>query len=97
MDARWEDIDQSEFATLTVSERWLQDLRDEVTQHLQALLAGTKSFLRNDYREVAQLSLVLLGVSPSQPRFCRPGAYSNARWMAKVSTAKAARVMAIFI
>ena len=65
VDARWEDINQSEFETLAVSERWRQDLQDDMIQHIQALLAGTNSFLRDDYREVAQPTPVLLEVAPS--------------------------------
>ena len=34
-------------------------------QHMKALLAGTNSFLRDDYREVVQLTPVLLEVAPS--------------------------------
>ena len=48
VDARWEDINQSEYEMLTVSERWLRDLQDDVIQHLQELLAGTNSFLGDD-------------------------------------------------
>ena len=48
MDVRWEDINQWEFEILTVRERWLRDLRADVIQHLQALLAGTNSFLGDD-------------------------------------------------
>ena len=66
---------------------WLQHLQNNVIQHLQALLtdAGKERFIREDYREVAELTLVLLGAGPSQPRFRRPGAYHHARWMAKAS------------
>ena len=39
-------------------------MHDHAIHHMQALLAGTNSFLRDDYREVAQLTPVLLGVAP---------------------------------
>ena len=77
---------KSEFETLLFSQSWLGDLQDEVVQHSQSLLAGTTSFLRENYRELAQLTLVLLGAAPSQPGSADQAPNSNARWMAKVQT-----------
>ena len=83
---RWTDIHQDDFKTLPVSDTWLQQVRADVVQHLQALIAdrGNQAFIRDDYREVADLTMMLLDAGPQQPRFRRPGAYHHARWMSKV-------------
>ena len=81
---RWKSIDKNDFATVSVNHTWLQELRDQVVLNLREQLTTRTSFIRGDYREVAELALVLLGAGSPQPRFHNPGAYHHARWMAKV-------------
>ncbi|KAF0310008.1 hypothetical protein FJT64_018910 [Amphibalanus amphitrite] len=83
---RWPQLDTSEMRFLFIEDSWLQELRDATIEQLQAMLArpGKDHFLREDYRELAQLVLLVLDVGPSRPRFRRPGACHHARWMAKV-------------
>ena len=51
----------------------------DVIQDMQALLTGTNSSLRDDYRDVAQLTPVLLEVAPpslgSARRLASPGGW----------------------
>ena len=84
---RWPQLNhKSDVMLLFPDDSWLQELRDDTTEKLQAMLdRPTKDqFLREDYKELAQLVLVVLGAGPSLPRFRRPGACHHARWMAKV-------------
>ena len=74
---RWPQLDDtSEVMLLFPEDRWLQELRDATTAELQATLdrPSKNQFLREDYKELAQLVLVVLGAGPSRPRFRRPGA-----------------------
>ena len=49
------------------------------------LLSGKQNYLRDDYKEVVELSLVYLGtIDKSSITFRRPGALNQARWMAKI-------------
>lgn len=70
-----------------MSDPWLLGVRDDVVQYLQSLLVGRGrgQFIRDDYREVAELTLKVLGVEPARSGFLRPGACHHARWMARVS------------
>ena len=70
-----------------MTDSWLKEVRSDVVRQLQALIAdrNNQTFVRDDYREVADLTLMLLDAGPPQPRFRRPGAYHRARYMAEVS------------
>ena len=84
-------IDQSKFEPLGADEEgqgavnlaemtWLVSRRDEVVEKLSQHLMEVQP--RDEYREFAQLTLRLLG-EESDAKFCTPGAYHRARWMAK--------------
>ena len=50
-----------------------------------AILSTKRNFLRDDYKEVVELSMIYLGALDSESyRFRRPGALHKARWMAKI-------------
>ncbi|XP_047123055.1 uncharacterized protein LOC124806322 [Hydra vulgaris] len=91
----WPTIDQMNFVPLddtrlTVPQ--LQQLRAEFGPFLLSFLSGQTSYLpREDYKEMIELCLLILGFTlPSHPaggkpyHFRQPGAYHMARWMAKV-------------
>lgn len=58
----------------------LATMRDETT----ACIAEVTEFLRDDYREFAEMSLVFLNTAKGDVHFRRPGALHKARWMAKL-------------
>ena len=52
------------------------------------LEARDKGFLRGDYKELVDLTLLYLGYETDKfSHFARPGAIHKARWMAKICTA----------
>ena len=59
---------------------WLVSRRDEVIEKLSQHLMEVQP--RDDYREFCHLTLRLLG-EEVDIKFCTPGAYHRARWMAK--------------
>lgn len=59
----------------------LLELRDRAVREIGAV----STFLRDDYRELTELTLLILGVQPQRgTHFLPPGAYHHARWMSKV-------------
>ena len=49
------------------------------------LLSSGHTFPRDDYKEVAELSLIILGVkAPQKFQMRRPGAIHHARWMSTI-------------
>ena len=44
----------------------------------------TEEFPRNDYKELAQISLLYLGGEDGDIKFNRPGAMDKSRWMARI-------------
>ena len=82
---RWATLDLSTYDELQIEHpeegHWLLELREESV----AILGAASDFARDDYREMAELSLLALGAQPQRDvHFRRPGAYHHARWMAKV-------------
>ena len=49
-----------------------------------ACIAGVSEFVRDDYCEFKDLSLVFLGAADDELHYRRPGALHKARWMAKL-------------
>src|SRR6218665_4135947 len=45
---------------------------------------GVVEFVKDDYSEFTELSLVFLGHTKSEVSLCRPGALHKARWMAQM-------------
>ena len=88
----WPSINQANFAPLDdarLSEPLLQELKSKVSSYLQSFLSTETSYLpREDYREMIELCLLVLGFplpnNTKQYHFRLPGAYHMARWMAKV-------------
>lgn len=61
---------------------WVQSLRERAVQELRA----ATEFTRDDYREIAELSLIVLQDQPARGiHIIRPGACHHARWMGRVS------------
>ena len=84
----WEFIDQTKFedaSTDEVTASGIKDVKEGLINFFESVLLSTENQMRNDYREVVELSLLFLGASPSQKfRFKAPGANHHARWMAKI-------------
>ena len=88
--AQWSSIDKTEPFILTLDEsdpdhQWLIELRTRTLTDLRAILGREQEYLpRADYREVAELTMVVLGETPPRAgfQFSYPGAISQARWMA---------------
>ena len=87
----WPNIDQSHYRPLEdsrLNNPFLQQLKEQTVSFLQHLLTADSSYLpREDYRELIELCILVLGGSLPSETHCRfrlPGAYHMARWMAKV-------------
>jgi len=88
----WPNIDQHDYKPLNdprQAQPFLHQLYTEVISFLkQFLAAGTGYMPYDDYKEMTELCLLILG----EPVFCNdesyhfgiPGAYHLARWMGKV-------------
>ena len=77
----WASIQKDEPNILKVKQSWLKGKRQNSLNVLSELLES--SFLRADYREVAELAVIVLGEEPPRGiHWSRPGAIHQARWMA---------------
>jgi len=86
----WENLQRTaSFKTLQIDNtRWplLNTLLQSSVELLQKILKSN-NFLRDDYKEMAELTLLLLSKHSKEmlTKVCKkPGAISNARWMQKV-------------
>lgn len=79
---QWDELDKTKFTPLTPNAK-LKAKRDDIVKFCQAALQGDK-ILRDDYKECIELVLVVLGVTPPNFTFKKPGAYHKARWMAHI-------------
>ena len=61
-----------------------QQLLSTMKAEMIAHAAKDVEFLRDDYQEFTELSLVYLSASKDEVKFRRPGALHKARWMAKL-------------
>ena len=77
-------MDHANYRQLQVDGVWLQDLSLQAARQMEDLLDAGHDFIRDDYKEVAEITAKLLGVA-QQRAFRRPGAVHHARWMSKVS------------
>ena len=78
------DTDSAGEGCLTSSEKsWLDSRRAIVIENMHRHLKTAQP--REDYREFAHLTLLILGEESVDlnTKFCSPGAYHRARWMAK--------------
>lgn len=79
----WLKIEKKTPRTLKIEISWLQELKKNAQVILQGYLNSEKP-PRADYREMAELSLIILGkVPPRGIHWSRPGAIHQARWMAR--------------
>jgi hypothetical protein len=84
----WPSINKSNFRPIdqkSFKKPLLQNLRTDVLSFLDELLTSSNAFPRDDYRELAELCMILLG-SPltSNLTFKKCGACHHARWMSKI-------------
>lgn len=83
---KWEEIKRGGFVYETFEDNDLnesEEMQRLVHQAKEVLIIHTRNKnVRNDYAEVTDLALKLLGV-PTRSTFKVPGAVSNARWMNK--------------
>ncbi|KAG7170763.1 hypothetical protein Hamer_G021698 [Homarus americanus] len=82
---RWSQLDHSQYLRLDIANLpesdWLSHLRHRTVSYLVTVT----EWAREDYREAAELTLLVLGVNPPRgTHFLRPGACHHARWMAKI-------------
>ena len=86
--AQWPSVDKDVFETLdlTDSSVWLQQQRDDALSFMRTVLSRPKEYLpRNDYRELAELTMIVLGETPPRGvHISCPGAHHKARWMATI-------------
>ena len=83
---KWSSLNaQEKLKTLNLNSREMKGQAENVIEFLTKLLSSSNSFPRDDYKEVAELSLVLLGVKPPQQfKMRKPGAMHHARWMSAI-------------
>jgi hypothetical protein len=85
-------VERSTFKTLDIRDRRLKHQQEIVVSFLHELLslpesddASEDSMPRDDYRESAELMLILLGEDlPRGVHWLQPGAFHHARWMATI-------------
>lgn len=86
----WSNIENGTYRPFNktiLSNPFAQLLKNEVVTFTQNFLSTTDAYMpRDDYREIAELCLLILGAPPlsGSYHFRAPGAYHRARWMAKV-------------
>ena len=88
-DSIWKTIvTENGFRTLQLRDRVLQTRKEEVIDSIKQILTvpGRKNSLpRDDYRECAELMLMLLGTTPVRgAHWLKPGATHHARWMPSI-------------
>ena len=83
----WDDIIKDQYQLPAIKGRFLNNqLKDEVLTFLQAFLGSeSKTLIRDDYKELVLLAILLLGGSRSDGiKIFAPEAQHHARWMAAV-------------
>jgi len=83
---KWQFVDQAEFedsSTCQLTADAVADVKEDLGTFLT--LALTKDQTRDDYRELLEITLIFLGITPPRGiRFVAPGAMHQARWMSKI-------------
>lgn len=83
---QWPFIDQHQYHDVTSSEQaasQVADIQDSIIQFVANMQSQSQP--RDDYREMLELVLIYLGITPhNEVHFMAPGAIHQARWMAKV-------------
>ena len=76
-------VSSDDYQCIKASNRWLHGLKDQTEQLLRSILTSV-NILRADYREVAELTIIMLGgIPPRGIQWSRLGAIHQARWMAQ--------------
>ena len=84
----WDSVDkQMPLNTITIEHPWLSVVKNNVVRDLTNILTtnctSSKKLPRDDYRECAENTLAILGETPPRGmHMMKPGAISQARWMA---------------
>ncbi len=84
----WATIDKNAYRKLEddrLKGPFLKKLVNENLSFLETLIENGNQFVRDDYKELAELSVLILGGAP-KTNFCfkRCGPIHHARWMAKI-------------
>ncbi|KAG0726856.1 hypothetical protein GWK47_035767 [Chionoecetes opilio] len=75
----WTDLTTDNPTTLSIRQKWLNKKKKECKEILRS-----EKPPRADYREMAELTLIVLGDTPPRGiHWSRPGAIHQARWMAR--------------
>ena len=84
-DVTWDLLNtNSTYKTLSITNRQLKRLQEEAITLYMSILTSEKQ-PRYDYRECAELMLILLGQKPPRGvHWIRPGAIHHARWMVTI-------------
>ncbi|KAG0699479.1 hypothetical protein GWK47_002954 [Chionoecetes opilio] len=79
----WTDLTTDNLQPCPSDKKWLNKKKKECKEILQEILRSEKP-PRADYREMAELTLIVLGDTPPRGiHWSRPGAIHQARWMAR--------------
>jgi hypothetical protein len=83
---KWQFVNQAEFedsSTNQLTADAVADVKEDLGTFLTLALA--KDQTRDDYRELLEITLIFLGITPPRGiRFVAPGAMHQARWMSKI-------------
>lgn len=80
--AVWAGIVQNDYRTLDLKEG-CEDLQQSTLQFLAQMLERDRQ-IRDDYQELIELTMVILGSPPEAIHWRSPGPVHHARWMAKL-------------
>lgn len=80
----WDSIDKSNY-TIGVADPFIKSKLDDVSNEIVHFCKSElqKSFKRNDYKELLELTLIYLGEHPVNIRFRQPGSTSSVRFMSR--------------
>lgn len=79
----WAELTKEEHNALNPTNFWLRNKKKKALSALNEILESSAS-PRADYREVAELCIILLGKEPPRGiHWAKPGAIHQARWMAR--------------
>ena len=79
----WNSLDKSQYQTLKISNRKLKLRKNTIVTFLINILKHETYFPRDDYKELAELCLVIFGEKQTEEiSWKKPGPVHHARWMA---------------
>ena len=85
----WTKIDTANYSVPKITDRYMKSLQDETVDFLTVFLdsedRNSANMIRKDYRELAELTLLILGGEvPGGVTIKSPGAKHHARWMSSM-------------